>query len=130
MEDYILASAASKVGGYVFEVDMSDSLCTYDFDFYARLDARRSDLGVLQDYPLSLTWTDPDGEKYTRTVYLDVTKMSNQTYFSRQLFIPYMENVVPKKRGIWQLRVSVPDVMKDLGVRGMGLVARRNDQKL
>lgn len=126
MEKFILASEAQKVGGYIFDVDMADSLCTYDMDIYTRLDIRRSEVEELQDFPLTLTWTDPDGEHFPVTVYMDVTKMTDQSFFSKYLIMPFMENVSPKKHGVWQLKVSVPDVVSEMGMRGFGLIVKRN----
>jgi len=125
-ERFILASDAAKVGGYIFDVDMADSLCTYDLDFYTRMDAPRNKTSDIQEYPLYLVWTTPSGESHALTVYLDMTRATNPTYFSKQIVTPFMENVVPLEYGIWKLKVSATEAMTDMGLRGIGLVVKRN----
>ncbi|MCQ2145889.1 MAG: hypothetical protein MJZ16_00055 [Bacteroidales bacterium] len=125
-ESFVLSSKAAEMGGYIFDVDMADSLCTYDMSFYARVDHPRNKETELQDYPMYLVWTSPSGTMRALTVYMDMTAATSPTYFSKQIVIPFMEDVVPEEFGMWQLKVSANEVLSDLGLRGLGLVVKRN----
>lgn len=125
-ENFVLSSEAAEVGGFIFDVDMTDSLCTYDMSFYTRIDFPRNKVSVLQDYPLYLVWTSPSGIRQAFTVYMDLTKATNPTYFSKQIVLPFMEDASPKEYGMWQLKVSANEALSDMGLRGLGLIVKRN----
>jgi len=94
---------------YVFEVDMTDSLATYDVYIYTRVDSDH------KGFPLEAIWTSPSGQKYSETTYFNLDLGQKQLYRS---------GLVPIEWGQWLLELSVPDVE---GMRGMGITTQRND---
>lgn len=119
-EDFVPGS-----GPYIFQVDMSDTTRTYDFTFYTRLDGRPHLLENVVDMPLDIQWISPSEEVYGETVWLPLTDPA-ATYYSRQIRHLYRSGVVPSVPGIWALSVSVPDTLQIPGLRGLGLIQRRN----
>jgi len=109
-------------GPYSFFVDMSDSTASYDFDFYTRVDTPRDSLRQGQSMPLTVTWTSPSFHVFKEEVYMPLDGAG--TYFSRQVRVPYRADVRPVEAGQWTLAVRVDDAPE--GLRGMGLVVRRN----
>lgn len=125
-ENFVLSSKAADMGGYIFDVDMTDSLCTYDMSFYARIDYPRNKETSLHDYPMYVVWTSPSGNKQALTVYMDLTGATNPTYYSKQIVIPFMADADPVEYGMWQLKVSANEALSDMGLRGLGLIVKRN----
>ena len=103
-EQYVL-----KGEEYVFEVDMSDSLATYDVSIYTRVDSDT------RGFPVEAIWTSPSGHKYSERIYFNLLLGQKQ---------PYRSALVPVEWGCWTLELSVPEVK---GMRGMGIITQRND---
>ncbi len=95
-------------GQFDFELDMSDSLCTYDLSFYTRLESRLSPPG----FPIRVYLTSPSGVGYSETLFYDA---------SASLVVPYREALEPVEYGLWQLSVRA----RAEGLRGMGLICSR-----
>ena len=112
-------------GPYTFFVDLSDSTATYDFDFYTRVDAPLDSLRRMQALPLTVTWTSPSFRVFREEVYLPLEGQT--TFFSRQVRAPYRAGVRPSVWGQWTLAVRVTDAPE--GLRGMGLIVRRNKEE-
>ena len=106
-------------GPYEFALDLSDSTAVWDVSFYTRVDAARD---TLSELALSATWTSPSAESFTETVYLPLSE--GTSFFSREACVPYRTAIAPAERGLWTLTVTVP--VPPEGLRGMGLVVRRN----
>ena len=107
---------------FTFAVDMSDTLSVYDFDFYTRLDGHHRDIESDVEMPLTLTWEAPSGALAVESVFVPLSG-SSETFYSRQVRVPYRAGVVPSEAGIWTLRASVPVSVP--GLRGLGLIVRR-----
>ena len=105
-------------GPYVFTVDMSDSLATYDVDLFTRIDA--------MEFPaqlrLDITWKDPLDSLFTETVYLPVSRGSS--FFSQESYAPYRADVAPAVPGLWSVTVAVHNPPE--GLNGMGLVLKKH----
>lgn len=108
-------------GPYTFFVEMEDTLATYDFDFYTRVDAPRDSLAGRTELPITVTWTSPTFHVFREEVLLPLD--GEGTYFSRQVRAPYRAGVRPEEWGQWTLTVAVKEPLE--GLRGMGLVVER-----
>lgn len=95
-------------GVYEFTLNLSDSLETYDIDFYTR--SRRASS---QGYPLFVTWTSPDGESFFETVYMRLGSVDGVRE-------SYRKGTVPSKYGVWKLSVA-PQCPSDL-LFGFGVI--------
>ena len=115
-------------GPFIFQVDMADTTQTYDFTFYTRLDGRPHLLESVVDMPLDIRWISPSEEVYEETVWLPLTD-PHATFYSRQIRHLYRSGVVPLEPGEWALSVTVPDTLAIPGLRGLGLIQRRNGSR-
>ncbi len=97
-------------GCYEFEVDMTDSLSTYDLAFYTRLENRFSPSG----FPMKIYLTSPSGVTYSESVYFDL---------SGSYTVPYRTDLVPVEHGVWKLSARA----RAAGLNGMGLICTRKD---
>lgn len=97
-------------GQFAFEVDLGDSLCTYDLSFYTRMESRLSPPG----FPMRVYLTSPSGTVYSETLFYDA---------SASLVVPYRADLKPVEYGLWQLSVRA----RAEGLKGMGLICRKKD---
>lgn len=111
-EVFILKDKAEG-GVYQYALDLSDTLCTYDFWFYSRVDGPRS-----ESLQLNVFWVSPSGELFSETVHMSPCGREG----SKEL---YRSSLVPSEPGEWTLRVRPTDTPK--GFRGLGLIYRRNE---
>ena len=109
-------------GPFEYTVNMSDSLSTYDFAFYTRLDGRHRDIECEREMPLTVVWQAPSNQLFAETVFLPLAG-TDKTFYSRQVRVPYRSGVVPAEAGVWTLRVSVP--VRIPGLRGLGLITTK-----
>ena len=109
-------------GPFEFVLDMSDSTAAYDFEFYTRLDGRHRDIETDVEMPLTLVWQSPSDSLFVETVYVPLTG-GEETFYSREVRVPYRSGVVPAEPGIWSLRASLP--VRVPGLRGLGLIVNR-----
>lgn len=124
-------------GPYVFTLDMSDSLASYDVAIFTRIDAHEETLAAMGQLPVTAVWTAPDytmkddifGNRYytfTESFYLPL-EGARRSYFSRQVWHSYRKGVRPGIFGDWQLTLSVPDSVQIRGFRGLGVELFRID---
>ena len=97
-------------GAFNFEVDLSDSLCTYDLSFYTRLESRPAPAG----FPIRVYLTSPSGTAFSESLFYDA---------SAGLVVPYRADLQPVEFGVWQLSVRA----QAEGLKGMGLIVTRKD---
>jgi hypothetical protein len=97
-------------GMFLFEVDMSDSLCVYDLSFYTRLESRFAPPG----FPIRVYMTSPSGVTYSESLFYDA---------SVALVVPYRTDLQPVEYGLWHLSVRA----RAEGLKGMGLICTRKD---
>lgn len=107
-ETFIPASKA-QAGVYVFDFEMADTLSTYDYYFYTRVDGPQ-----LDSLPLKVMWLAPSGESFTETVYMDPASVKEL----------YRSGVRPGEAGGW--RICVRPLGVGNGFRGLGLVCKDN----
>ena len=108
-------------GPYVFTVDMQEGRA-YSFDLYTRIDARADEMASLVDLPLRVEWRSPSDSVFRETVYLPLS--GTDSFFSRTVYHPYREGMVPREPGVWTLRFTAPATIPH---RGLGLVVRRDE---
>lgn len=101
-------------GVYVYEIELTDTLSTYDIWFYGRTLS-----GVLQSLPLNVQWLAPSGKRFSETVYMKRIDTDGE----KEL---YRSGVVPSEPGKWQL--SVRPVGVDDDFCGLGMICRENPQ--
>lgn len=107
--EMFIPAAKAQAGVYVFDFEMADTLSTYDFYFYTRVDDPQ-----LDSLPLKVMWLAPSGESFTETVYMDPTALKEL----------YRSGVRPAEAGDW--RICVRPVGVGEGFRGLGLVCKDN----
>ena len=112
----------SETGPFAFTVDMSDTTAVYDLTFYTRLDGPHRYLESDFETPLTVYWRSPSDSLYEETVYLPL-EGEDENFYSRQLKVPYREEVSPREAGVWTLTVTLPSPVP--GFRGLGLVTTK-----
>lgn len=108
VEKFIPASKAQN-GVFVFDFEMADTLSTYDFSFYTRIDGPQ-----LDSLPLKVMWLSPDGKSFSETVYMNPASGVE----------PYRSGVTPVIPGQW--RICVRPAVESKGFRGLGFVCKEN----
>lgn len=125
-------------GPYVFTLDLSDSLASYDVAIFTRIDSQELPAGMGQ-LPLTAVWTAPDysmpedvfGNQYftyTEEFYLPLDA-ARRSFYSRQVWHKYRKGVRPGIYGDWQLMLSIPDTVQIHGFRGLGVELIRIEEK-
>ncbi len=112
----------SETGPYAFSVDMSDTTAVYDLTIYTRLDGPHRYLESDFETPLTIYWRSPSDSLYSETVYLPL-EGEDENFYSRQLMVPYREDVSPVEAGVWALTVTLPSPVP--GLRGLGLMTTK-----
>ncbi len=110
--DWFIPSSEAVDNIYDFSCQMADSLGSYDFSFYTRVD------GVWdRSIRLDAVWHSPDGGQFSETAYLRPESKSEGIQ-------PYRSGVEPSAPGDWRLTVLVPDAPE--GFLGLGLICKEN----
>ena len=118
-------------GPYVFTLDLSDSLASYDVAIFTRIDSREEAMAETSQLPVTAVWTAPDHSMpenifgnqyftYTEKFYLPL-EASRSSFFSRQVWHKYRKGLRPGIYGDWQLTLSIPDTVQIRGFRGLGV---------
>lgn len=100
----------APAGLFPFQVDLSDSLSTYDIYFYTAAYPGMDSDGL----DIQAVWVGPSGQSASEDVCMDVGKV-------REL---YRSGVSMAEPGIWTLDLRVREVPE--GFRGMGIICKRN----
>ena len=111
-------------GPFTFQVDMTDTTATYDFDLYTALDGTAQELRALPGVLLRAEWRTPSDALFVETIYLPVAGTGSSA-FSREVYQPYRAEMVPAEYGLWTLTLRPEDRSQSLPLRGLGLVVRR-----
>ena len=127
VEQYVGADQRPPNGLYQYTLDFSDSLATYDLSFYARIDAGRLRMAEAKDFPLSVTLTSPSGRRFRETVFflVDDTEKGS-AFYSSQYVKPYRTRMVPVEWGEWEMTVQVNGGNDVQGMRGLGIIFKKN----
>lgn len=74
-----------------------------------------------------VTWTAPDGGRYSEKVYFNVRDgIKGEDFYSNQYRIPYRTGVVPVVWGEWEMTVRIDSDRYIPGFRGLGLIFEKN----
>ena len=111
-QDFFIPESRAAGGVYEFRFPLSDSLCTYDFLFYTRVDGKWQ-----SSIRLDASWLSPEGKSFTETVYMAPSGAKDAAQI-------YRSGVVPASLGDWKLSVSVSGIPR--GFRGLGLTIEKN----
>lgn len=110
--EYFQRSGGS--GEYSFEIEMTDSLSSYDISFYTVVDKPLMRRDTLVSFPLQVVWRSPSGRYFSETVY----------YPADSVRVRYRSGVVPSEYGRWSISVTIPQEPQRM--RGLGLICSRN----
>lgn len=125
-EQFLKVGAKSPDGLYHFVLDLSDSLSRYDVSFYSRIDCNNIKAASVRNFPMTVTWTSPSGQKYNETVYFDVSGWTEGSgFYTKQYLIPYRMGITPVEWGEWDLAVRVDADRFVPGFRGVGVVCAK-----
>lgn len=118
-EEIFISESKADGGLYEFSFDMPDTLSTYDFAFFARVDRPSLGKTATGAFPLKVCWLSPDSRKaLEEQVWFDAGDL-------RGVQVDYRKGVRPSQAGSWKMLVRPEDPPK--GLRGMGLIIKRND---
>lgn len=106
----------SRGGVYSFDLDMSDSLATYDIWLFNRVIAPCGHNEVLEDIPVEILWEGADSTSYAESVYMK----SGGSKGNKQL---YRSGVMLAKPGMVKLQIRPQRVPE--GFSGVGVVCER-----
>ena len=106
--EYFIRS--DKSGEYSFELEMADSLSSYDISFYTVIDRLLLGPDTLRCFPMQIVWRSPSGRYFSETVY----------YPADSLRVRYRSGMVPSEPGIWSLGVTISP--EPQGLRGLGVI--------
>ena len=127
VELYVGEEDRETNGLYRYSIDMSDTLATYDIILYSRIDAGRQKMVAARDFPLTITWTAPSGQRFRETVYFGIHDGSKGSdFYSNQYRKPYRTGLVPVEAGIWDMAVQVNSGNDVPGFRGLGVICKKN----
>ena len=121
-ERFVKTEDCLEPGRYDFDLDMADTLVSYDITFYTRLDS--GDGAILLNLPLEVSATSLSGKLYSEKVWADVSEPSSAGHFNKDFEIPYRSSLRPVEAGVWKLSVSV--LAGADCVEGMGCILKRN----
>ena len=119
-DQFVRASDAAD-GIYRFELDLSDSLCTWDVSFYTRLEGPAKLLSEYDALPLDIEWLSPSGTLYGEQVMMSVPSGRGRVRDALRL---YRSNLALTEPGAWKLALRCPC---DAPLRGFGVISKRND---
>ncbi|MGN1211856.1 MAG: hypothetical protein ACI4TM_09225 [Candidatus Cryptobacteroides sp.] len=118
-ETFIRASGKDADGRYVFCVDMTDSLVTYDFTLFLRADCTDREFAQISDYQIIVSAEAPSGKVYSEQI--TVPKGVSGNSYARDVLYNYMTGVSPVEYGIWKFYLKFPQEDSLPGFRGAGL---------
>ncbi|MCQ2181778.1 MAG: hypothetical protein MJY50_06950 [Bacteroidales bacterium] len=115
-EEWFVCAEDAVNGNYLFDLDMTDSLATFDLSLYFRVDNLKSRGAFV---PMNVSWYSPSSEKrLEETVYMEC---GNYSEGAQAL---YRDAVRPGEPGIW--KINVRPMNPPVGFRGVGVIFTRN----
>ncbi len=117
-EQFIRADQAQD-GEYVFALDLSDSTVTYDLSLYTRVDpALMAAATPSAELALQVCWQSTAGEAMSENVYLPYGAAGGTVQL-------YRSGIKPSPAGEW--RLTITPMTPPAGLRGLGIICKRND---
>lgn len=107
-----IRSDKAPEGVYVFELPLEDSLASYDFWFYSRVEET-----PMSNLRLDVQWLSPSGRSLSETVYMRSVGLEGDRE-------KYRSGMVPADAGLWRLSVRPVGAGDDFC--GLGLVYVKN----
>ncbi|MGN1220200.1 MAG: hypothetical protein ACI4TU_04600 [Candidatus Cryptobacteroides sp.] len=123
VEIYVPVSKADGAGRLAFVADMSDTMSTYDFSIYARIDCSGRRFENIRSFPLKIDMVSPSGKEYTETVYVPVSSFEDRNMSVHDFCETYRSASRPSEYGEWDIYITPPSID---GLRGMGLIMKIN----
>ena len=108
-EQYVNDREVDAYGQYVFEVDLSEPLRSYDLSLGVNLTCDDQEFTRFDHLPLHIVWQSPTDSLYEEDVFLNRDCHIGGDFHTKQLMSLYRKELIPKERGIWNIKVSVPD---------------------
>lgn len=106
--EYFIRSDGS--GEYAFEMEMADSLASYDISFFTRIDRSPAAGAAGETFPIDIVWRSPSGRYYSESVI----------YLADSVRVRYRSGLRPPEYGLWGLTVTMP--REPEGIRGLGVI--------
>ena len=123
VETYVPVSKTDSAGRLAFVADMSDTISTYDFSIFARIDCSGRRFETIRSFPLKIDMVSPSGKEYTETVYVPVSSFEAGNMSVHDFCETYRSDSRPSECGKWEIYITPPPVD---GLRGMGLIMKIN----
>lgn len=121
-EDFRPIEERDSLGRFVYDIDMSDSLCSYDILLYTRMDCNYKEFGKIRDIKVEVGFSSPSGKVYSETVYLPVSSFISVRRGTYDCKVEYRKDMVPVEWGMWQMTLAMPELS---GLHGMGIINRK-----
>lgn len=118
-EDFRSVSQKDSLGRYAFQLDMSDSLSTYNISFFTRIDCLASRFDDMTDIPVQVSLKSPSGVVFTEGVFLPRAGFDAERSGTYDARMDYRTGCVPVECGVWNIYLGLPSVM---GLRGVGVI--------
>lgn len=125
---FVKTGSRDAYGRYEFNVDMQDSLASYDVSLVASFACADRKFVSFKSLPISLLWESPDGVSYEGAMSLARSSMNDSSYYAKTFREEVGERLVPVRYGKWKLFVKAPeDSLKKYGLSGVGIIVRKDN---
>ncbi len=108
-EMYVHDYQKDAFGQYVFELDFSQPLSSYDLRVGVNMECDDREFASFENLPLHFLWQSPTDSLYEEDACLNRDAFIGGDFYSKQLAASYREGFVPRERGKWKIKISVPD---------------------
>lgn len=128
-EFFVRTSGRDAEGRYRFRADFSDSTLVYDVDLMVCMECDDARFIRFRQMPLRVRWTAPSGQAYEDTLWIGRRNMSDSTYYTKNFWLPYRQDMRPVEAGEWSLALTLPeDITKQYDIIGTGMrLTRKKD---
>lgn len=124
-EKFLGIPTYERENAFKYNLDMSDSLSTYEISFFTGLDCAEDDFAIMRDIQLDITMFSPSGKVYAETVYILKNNYYDSDNLSKSYNIKYRTGLIPKESGKWTMIVKLPYIDSYKGLRGLGLILEK-----
>ena len=108
-------------GRYKFELDLSDTLASYDINLYSALDCSDDEMHELSSEKLEITLISPSNISFSEVVYFPLDGLKRKDFPSKLYYLPYRVDIVPEEYGDWTMFVSFDEKKDNENIRGLGM---------